>query len=98
MDVFAHQRDPDYFPDPMKFDPDRWEDETKHSPLLLFGMGQRACFGKRLATAEVKMFLFTMMQRYEVESVSDKPVEAEFVFGLQPKGGDIQVILKTLVE
>ena len=96
LDVYSYQRDGEYFPEPEKFDPERWDDEKRHSPLLLFGMGARACFGKRLATTEIKLFLFTMMQRFELVPVADETVEAEFNFGLFPKGGKVNVFLKRL--
>ena len=96
MDVFSYQRNAEYFPDPEKFDPDRWDDETRHSQLFLFGMGARTCFGKRLAMTEMKLFVFTLLQRYEVVAADDKKVEAEFHFGLAPKGGNVKVLLKRL--
>lgn len=42
--------DPKYFPDPEKFDPDRFSDERKHEiepcSYMPFGKGPRACIGK----------------------------------------------------
>jgi cytochrome P450 len=95
LDVYSYSRDPDYYPDPLVFDPERWNDESRHSQLLLFGMGARACFGRRLATTEIKLFLFTMLQKYEVEAVSEK-IDVEFHFGLRPKHGEVKIILKPL--
>ncbi|KOB56631.1 Cytochrome 9A20, partial [Operophtera brumata] len=45
--VWAFHRDPQYFPDPLKFDPERFSDENKHNinpfSYMPFGMGPRNC-------------------------------------------------------
>lgn len=54
--VMAIHRDPQYFPDPMKFDPERFSDERKHEiqpfTYLPFGLGPRNCIGN-IATAKM---------------------------------------------
>nr|CAI5817447.1 unnamed protein product [Callosobruchus analis] len=47
----AMQTDHDYWPDPMKFDPDRFESEIDKSlPYWPFGEGPRNCIGKIFTT------------------------------------------------
>lgn len=65
----------------MTFDPDRWDDEKRHSTLLTFGMGTRACFGRRLANTEIKLYLFSLLQRYNVVAANPDELKAEFNFG-----------------
>lgn len=47
--VYAIQRDPKYYPNPEKFDPDRFSDENKKNippgTYIPFGLGPRACIG-----------------------------------------------------
>lgn len=42
--------DPEYFPDPLEFDPERFNGKTKITPFtyLPFGEGPRMCLGKIL--------------------------------------------------
>lgn len=48
--IYSIQHDPDYFPNPDKFDPTRFNDENKSSIVsgsyLPFGMGGRVCIGR----------------------------------------------------
>jgi cytochrome P450 family 9 len=48
--VWALHRDPKYFPNPSKFDPERFSEENKHNILPMtycpFGLGPRNCIGK----------------------------------------------------
>ncbi|KAK3789005.1 hypothetical protein RRG08_039613, partial [Elysia crispata] len=64
--VFSIHRDPDIWPDPMKFDPDRFSPENKlqRHPYahLPFGQGPRNCIGMRLALLEIKVALCAILQ------------------------------------
>lgn len=48
--IVSLHRDPKYFPEPDKYDPDRFSDENKHliqqGSYLPFGIGPRNCIGK----------------------------------------------------
>ncbi|XP_059607669.1 probable cytochrome P450 9f2 [Phlebotomus argentipes] len=63
--------DPQYFPDPEKFDPERFSDENKDKIIpgtyLPFGIGPRNCVGSRFALMEVKAFLFYLILNFKIE-------------------------------
>ena len=48
--IYALHHDPKYYPDPSRFDPERFSDDNKASidpvTYLPFGIGPRNCIGK----------------------------------------------------
>ncbi|XP_044738975.1 cytochrome P450 9e2-like [Chrysoperla carnea] len=68
--VWGLHYDPKYFPNPEKFDPERFSDENKNKihPLsyLPFGGGPRGCIGSRFAVMELKMAVFYMVKYFEI--------------------------------
>ncbi|KAL0841632.1 hypothetical protein ABMA28_015287 [Loxostege sticticalis] len=68
--IYAIHRDPKYFPNPEKFDPERFSDENKHNiqpfAYLPFGSGARNCIGSRFALCEVKVMLYQLLLQMEV--------------------------------
>lgn len=66
--MYAFHHDPKYFPDPEKFDPERFSDENKSKPEIYmpFGMGPRACIGSRFALLETKTLFFNILRNYEI--------------------------------
>ncbi|XP_066594596.1 cytochrome P450 6k1-like [Prorops nasuta] len=71
--------DPRYFPNPEKFDPNRFSD-TNHldsCTYLPFGEGPRSCIGARVGTLQTAVGILTIIRKYEVsmdfhnEEISD---------------------------
>ncbi|PVD38390.1 hypothetical protein C0Q70_01004 [Pomacea canaliculata] len=73
--------DPEYFPEPDKFIPERFSDETKgsRSPItfLSFGFGPRICIGMRLALMEIKIAMVHVLRR--VKFIKTDDVQHSFV-------------------
>lgn len=72
---------PEYFTDPLTFDPDRWMPNPPSHPLtkylVPFTRGTRQCLGMNLAWAELYLTIGVMFRRYgskEVKSEGDKGV------------------------
>ncbi|XP_072756838.1 cytochrome P450 6a2-like isoform X2 [Anoplolepis gracilipes] len=70
LDKIFH--DPDIYPNPDVFDPERFTHElvqTRHSMFYLpFGDGPRNCIGARFAVYQIKIGLIKILQNYKVET------------------------------
>ncbi|XP_043518308.1 cytochrome P450 9e2-like [Frieseomelitta varia] len=68
--IYGIQHDPQYYPEPKKFNPDRFYDDPKqmsNSPSFLsFGMGPRMCIGNRFALLEAKVLLFYVLAKCDL--------------------------------
>lgn len=68
--VYGIQRDPDIYPDPDKFDPNRFAPETmqKRHPysFLPFGEGPRNCIGMRFGQIQSKYGMATIVDNFEI--------------------------------
>ncbi|XP_025262219.1 probable cytochrome P450 6a14 [Camponotus floridanus] len=73
--VFGIHRDPDIYPKPDVFDPERFNDEaiqTRHPMHYLpFGDGPRNCIGARFGIHQTKIGLIKILRNYKVE-ICDK--------------------------
>ncbi|XP_061165934.1 cytochrome P450 3A9-like [Saccostrea echinata] len=87
--IFAIHRNPKYWPEPEKFDPERFTQENKESrhpyTFLPFGHGPRNCIGQRLAGMEVKCGIAYILQHYRFTKCSETEINLKYVkwkFGL----------------
>ncbi|XP_063907362.1 cytochrome P450 6A1-like [Zophobas morio] len=73
--------DEEYYPEPEKFDPERFNDTNKkarhHYKHLPFGAGPRMCIGQRLALLQVKLGLFMMLRnfKFSLNERTEEPVK-----------------------
>ncbi|KAL9966312.1 hypothetical protein ACROYT_G024366 [Oculina patagonica] len=69
--TYCVHRDPDYWPEPEKFDPDRFLPEVAEKrpafSYLPFGLGPKQCIGIRLAQLEIKIALVKILQKMKFE-------------------------------
>ncbi len=86
-------RDARFFPEPGKFDPERWGDDPIRRGRLPrfayfpFGGGPRVCVGAGFAMMEATLLLATIAQHYSFSLPPNFHVEPFFSITLRPKGG-----------
>jgi len=95
IDVVANicsmQRRPEYFSDPERFVPERFEPAAEKSlprgAYLPFGSGARVCIGNNFALMEGQIVLATLAQRVSFSLTRAEPIAPEPLITLRPRGG-----------
>jgi cytochrome P450 len=91
MSQFVTHRDPRFFPDPLRFNPDRFTAEGKARRTKFtyfpFGAGARQCIGESFAWMEGVLILATLAQKWKLRLEPGQRVEAQPLITLRPKYG-----------
>jgi cytochrome P450 len=91
MSPWVTHHDARFFPDPFRFDPDRWLPEARAArprfSYFPFGGGARQCIGEPFAWMEGVLLLSTLAQRFRFRMRDRATVEPEALITLRPKGG-----------
>jgi cytochrome P450 len=91
LSPYVTQRDARFFPDPDRFDPDRWcrsESHGRHRYVYFpFAAGTHRCIGEALAMAEGVLVLATIAQQWDLQLLPGHRVEPEAVITLRPRNG-----------
>jgi len=91
MSQFITHRDARFFPEPLRFDPERFTPEAKSRRTKLtyfpFGAGVRQCIGESFAWMEGVLLLATVGQKWKLRLVPGHRVEPEPLITLRPKYG-----------
>lgn len=91
ISTYAMHRDPTLFPDPLRFDPERFsparEGELPKHAYLPFGAGPRICIGNVFAMFEARLILIAVLQRFRLAVAPGFKVRAEQLFTTRPRGG-----------
>ncbi len=92
---YALHRDPNLYPDPERFDPDRWlpgaAEARPPCSYLPFGAGLRSCIGEHFAMIEMLTVLSTVLQRWTLDtpaSVEVRPKVASFILSPERERGE----------
>ena len=89
--IFHTHRDGRWFPDPMRFDPARFDPEARKSipqcAYLPFGAGQRTCIGKQFALMEAHLILAQVLRATKLRPDPSHRVRAQLTVTMAPKDG-----------
>ncbi|XP_066516422.1 cytochrome P450 3A56-like isoform X2 [Hoplias malabaricus] len=79
--VFPLHRDPEYWPEPEVFKPERFSKENKDSVdpyvYMPFGAGPRNCIGMRFAQVAMKLAIVEILKRFDVSVCEETQVPLE---------------------
>ena len=75
------------WPDPHRFNPDRFASEPPRFSYIPFGAGQRICIGATFAMTEAILILAMIAQRYRLRLKSGHPIEPQGLITLRPRYG-----------
>ena len=79
--LWAVHNNPNYWPEPNKFIPERHLDENgkfvKSNKVIPFSIGSRNCLGENLARSEVFLFVVSILQKFELLPNPDDPTPPE---------------------
>lgn len=92
--VYSLHHDPEYYPQPSKFDPERFTPEQvqQRNPFtfLPFGEGPHNCIGLRFGLMQSKLGIVKILQNFEISPSGLTPIPMKFVPSapfLAPVGG-----------
>lgn len=88
---YTLHRNPNVFPDPLSFRPERWlhatEEQTKEMLrwFWAFGSGGRMCIGSHFAMQEIKLILAAIYGNWRTEIVDDEGIEEIDAYTTRPR-------------
>lgn len=91
LSPFVMHRRPTFFPDPERFDPDRWTPERERAlpkfAYMPFGGGPRVCIGNGFALMEAHLIVAAVAQRYRLRLRPGHPIDLNAQITLSNHGG-----------
>jgi cytochrome P450 len=91
MSPYIMHRDPRFYADPDRFDPDRWTPEFRAAlpkfAYFPFGGGPRQCIGESFAWMELILVVATIAQQRQLRLVPGHPVVPQPLITLRAKHG-----------
>lgn len=84
----VHHR-PDLYPEPSRFDPDRWDPAAEHhvprEAIIPFGAGARKCIADNFAMLQATLTLATIATRWRLHACSDQDTRIAMSLMLRPR-------------
>jgi cytochrome P450 len=89
--AYVLHRRPDIWPDPERFDPERFasarQTERPSCSFIPFGFGRRSCLGNHFALLEATLVLAMVVQRFRFHLAPGHDVTPEPLMTMGPRGG-----------
>jgi len=91
LSPFVMHRRPQFYPDPERFDPDRWTPERERAlpkfAYMPFGGGPRVCIGNGFALMEAHLIVAAVARRYRLRLAPGQKVDLNAQITLSNHGG-----------
>jgi len=91
MSQYLMHHDPRYFPEPERFDPERWNPQKRAKQprfsYFPFGGGVRSCIGETFAWMEGILVIATIARRWKMQVMPEYPIVLQPLVTLRPKYG-----------
>jgi len=88
---YSSHNNPKYFPEPEKFNPERFSTENEKSipkhAYIPFGTGSRVCIGQAFAMMEAKLILASIVQCFEISLAEGQELNPQAQITLSNKDG-----------
>src|SRR5262249_54926408 len=101
VNIYAMHRDARLYPDPERFEPERFTPENERrrprNAYLPFGAGPRNCIGSAFAMMAAHLLLTTLAQRVTLELMPGPTIEEEALVTLRPKSGIRMRVRRALI-
>src|SRR5699024_10874787 len=83
ISIMALHYNPEFYPEPEHFNPERFMPENKHLlvpyTFLAFGDGPRNCLGRRYAFQNIKLCLAKLLIKFRFEPTPETPRKLNFL-------------------
>jgi cytochrome P450 len=101
MSPWVMHHDPRFFPDPFKFDPERWTPDAREArpkfSYFPFGGGPRVCIGEQFAWMEGALLIAAIAQQWTMRLAPGQRVEPKAMITLRPRYG-MRMVLSERIE
>jgi cytochrome P450 len=91
LSPYTIHRHPEFWQNPEEFNPERFsQGQEKSRPrfaYIPFGGGPRLCIGDQFAMIEAQLIMAMVTQRFRLELLPHRPVEADPLVTIRPKHG-----------
>jgi len=98
MSQYVMHHDVRYFPEPFRFDPERWSAETRETrpqfSYFPFGGGPRRCIGEGFAWMEGILLIACLAREWQMRLAPNHPVALKPVITLRPRHGMRMIVAR----